>query len=247
MFQSILRQNVGKFKSLTVLSGFLQLESRALATQATTLMAWNANSAVLRHSNVLPGIHRRAIQISTANYCSEPKKKKQKKNPTAVDHVGRLDMRVGKIIGVNKAPDAEALYIVKVDCGEGYAREIVAGLAKFIPTEELTDRLVIVLCNLKASKLRGHLSEGMIMCATATDTIEPLIPPENSVPGDLVHCENYDRTPVETPRSRQKLFDSLADKLNTNAELIACYDGSFLYVPNKGSIRTKSLKNTRIA
>lgn len=253
MFQTVIRQNMNKFRSLNRLSGLLHMENQIVAKQTAsfTTLFTGANhkldQSILSHGRNCVSTH-----LSIARYCDAPaegekKKKKPKKNPAAVEHVGRLDLRVGRIVEVKKAADAETLYLTKVDCGEGYNREIVAGIAQYLPAEELKDRLVVVLCNLKASKLRGHLSEGMIMCAKGTDAMEPIIPPEGAKPGDLVHCENYERTPVETPRSRQKLFDPIAEHLKTNEELIACYDGSYLYVPDKGSVVTKSLKNVNIA
>lgn len=185
----------------------------------------------------------------SCSYCTEgdsqTKKKKQKKNAPAVEHVGRLDMRIGRVVEVEKAPDAETLYLTKIDIG-GDIREIVAGLAKFIPQDQLLNQNVVVLCNIKPSKLRGHLSEGMIMCAKSGEILEPLIPPANSAPGDLVYCENFERIPVETPRDKKKLFDPLAADLSTNGELIACYQSSYLYVPDKGNIAAKSLKNASI-
>lgn len=183
------------------------------------------------------------------DFCSQEqsnKKKKAKKNPPAVEHVGRLDMRVGTIVEVNKAPDADTLYLTKVDIG-GEFLSIVAGLTKYLTVDELIGRNVIILCNLKPSKLRGHLSEGMIMCAKNADSMEVLEPPANAKPGDLVYCESYDRTPVEGGRDKKRLYDSLASDMLTNDQLIACYKGSYLYVPEKGNIVVKSLKNAPIA
>lgn len=182
-------------------------------------------------------------------YCSgeqeKPKKKKPKKNAPAVEHVGRLDLRIGTIIEVNKAPDADTLYSTKVDIG-GEFLSIVAGLAKYIKADELLGKNVVVLCNLKPSKLRGHLSEGMLMCAKSGDTMELLEPPTNAKPGDLVHCESYERTPVENGRDKKRLYDPLAPDMTTNDQLIACYKGSYLYIPEKGNIVSKSLKNSNI-
>lgn len=183
------------------------------------------------------------------DFCDEPepkpKKKKQKKNPPAVDHVGRLDMRVGTVVEVNRAPDADTLYLTKVDIG-GEFLSIVAGLTKFLTIDELIGKNVVILCNLKPSKLRGHLSEGMIMCAKTDDKMELLEPPENAQPGDLVFCESYERVPVENGRDKKKLYDPLATDMFTNDQLVACYKGSYLYVPEKGNITTKSLKNAPI-
>lgn len=182
----------------------------------------------------------------TRNFCTESttKKKKPKKNPPAVEHVGRLDLRIGKIVEVNKAPDADTLYLTKVDIG-GEFLSIVAGLAKYLPADDLLGKNVVILCNLRPSKLRGHLSEGMIMCARSGDTMELLEPPENAQPGDLVYCESYDRVPA-ADRDKKRLYDPLAPDMLTNDQLIACYKGSYLYLPDKGNVTTKSLKNAPI-
>lgn len=202
--------------------------------------------------NSLDGSLKSTPSISIINpicrdFCSEEqpaKKKKQKKNPPAVEHVGRLDLRVGTIVEVNKAPDADTLYLTKIDIG-GEFLSIVAGLAKYIPSDELIGKNVVVLCNLKPSKLRGHLSEGMIMCAKNGDTMEVLEPPTNATPGDLVYCESYERTPA-AGRDKKRLYDPLAPDMATNNQLIACYKDSYLYIPDKGNIVTKSLKNANI-
>lgn len=178
--------------------------------------------------------------------CTESgKKKKSKKNPPAVEHVGRLDLRVGTIVEVDKAPDADTLYLTRIDIG-GEFLSIVAGLAKFFTVEQLIGKNVVVLCNLRPSKLRGHLSEGMIMCARSGDTLEVLEPPANAKPGDLVYCESYDRTPTDGARDKKRLYDPLAPDMFTNDDLVASYKGSYLYVPEKGNITVKSLKNSPI-
>lgn len=187
------------------------------------------------------------IQPIGRGFCTEtPKKKKQKKNPPAVEHVGRLDLRIGTVIEVEKAPDADTLYLTKVDIG-GEFLSIVAGLAKFHSIDELLGKNVVVLCNLKPSKLRGHLSEGMLMCAKIDDKMELLVPPSNARPGDLVYCENYERVPVQGGRDKKRLYDPLAADLLTNDQQIACYKGSYLYVPEKGNIVSQSLKNAPIS
>lgn len=181
-------------------------------------------------------------------YCTgeaQPKKK-QKKHPPAVDHVGRLDLRVGKILEVNVAPDAATLYLTRIDIG-GEVLSIVAGLAEKIPAERLTGEFAVILCNLKPSKLRGHLSEGMIMCAKSDGQTELLQPPKGAEPGDLVHCEGYDRVPVEVPRDRKRLYDTLAEDMMTDASAQACYKGACLYIPDKGTVKVSSLVNAPIA
>lgn len=73
---------------------------------------------------------------------------------------------------VNKHPDADSLYVEEVDVGEGKTRTIVSGLVKHVPIEEMQDRIAIFMCNLKPAKMRGVLSEGMLMCASTPEKVE---------------------------------------------------------------------------
>ena len=50
-------------------------------------------------------------------------------------------------------------YPVQVDVGEEKSRTVISGLVKFIPEPEMQDRMAIILCNLKPSKMRGIMSE----------------------------------------------------------------------------------------
>lgn len=67
---------------------------------------------------------------------------------------------------VTRHPDADSLYVEKIDVGEEKPRTVISGLVNFISIEELQDRLVVVLCNLKPSKMRGIESQGMVLCAS---------------------------------------------------------------------------------
>lgn len=97
----------------------------------------------------------------------EPKKGAQPAaTPEAEDGPHRLDIRVGKIVDVSKHPDADTLYVEKIDLGEATPRTIVSGLAKYVPLEEMQNRSVAVLCNLKPAKMRGVESQGMVLCAS---------------------------------------------------------------------------------
>ena len=63
--------------------------------------------------------------------------------------------------------------------------------------EEMRNRLVVVLCNLKPAKLKGVESKGMVLCASIANEdgkkfVEPLITPEGAAPGDRVHVEGYE-------------------------------------------------------
>lgn len=182
-----------------------------------------------------------------------PKEKKPKasgasKEPTEelpVDF-GRLDFRVGKIIEVNRHPDADSLYLEKIDCGEPQPRTVVSGLVKFVPIEEMKDRMVVVMCNLKPAKMRGITSEAMVMCASTPEKVEILSPPPSAVPGDLVHCEGFTRNPEPQLNPKKKVFETCAPDLTTNDSLQACYKGTPWNIPGKGFVVSQTLKNVNV-
>lgn len=186
-----------------------------------------------------------------------PKEKKPKKEkppaaaasaaePEAPIDIGRLDLRVGKIVDVQRHPDADSLYLEKIDCGEAQPRTVVSGLVKFVPIEEMRDRLVVVLCNLKPAKMRGVTSEAMVMCASTPEKVEVLSPPAGALPGDLVHCEGYNRQPDALLNPKKKIFETVAPGLLTNDQLVACYNGASLNVPGKGTVVAQTLKNANV-
>ncbi|KAH0503106.1 Tyrosine--tRNA ligase, cytoplasmic [Microtus ochrogaster] len=125
----------------------------------------------------------------------------------------RLDMRVGKIISVEKHPDADSLYVEKIDVGEAEPRTVVSGLVQFVPKEELQDRLVVVLCNLKPQKMRGVDSQGMLLCASiegVSRQVEPLDPPAGSAPGERVFVKGYEKgQPDVELKPKKNVFEKL--------------------------------------
>jgi methionine--tRNA ligase beta chain len=95
---------------------------------------------------------------------------------------GYLDFRVGRILSCERHPDADSLYVEKIDLNEEEPRTIVSGLVDYVPLEEMQNRLVVVLANLKARNMRGVKSHGMVMCASdeGHKKVEPLMPPEGA-------------------------------------------------------------------
>lgn len=75
----------------------------------------------------------------------------------------KVDLRVGRILECHKHPDADKLLIFKIDLGSGDIRQIVSSIAEFYQPEQLTGRSVVVVANLKPSKFRGEISQGMIL------------------------------------------------------------------------------------
>jgi methionyl-tRNA synthetase len=99
------------------------------------------------------------------------KKGKKKENDDCIEFgdFQKVDMRLGTVLSVEKHPDADKLLLVKVDVGEEEPRQVVAGLAEFFSPEELTGKQVVVVVNLTPRKLRGKLSQGMILAVKKED------------------------------------------------------------------------------
>lgn len=190
----------------------------------------------------------------TPSDSAKPTKEKKPKAPAAAKEsapelpvdFGRLDFRVGKIVEVSKHPDAESLYLEKIDCGEAQPRTVVSGLVKFVPIEEMQNRMVVVMCNLKPAKMRGVTSEAMVMCASTPEKVEVLSPPPTAVPGDLVHCDGYVRNPEPQLNPKKKVFETCAPDLTTNDSLQACYKGTPWNIPGKGFVVAQTLKNVNV-
>lgn len=160
--------------------------------------------------------------------------------------VSRLDFRVGRIVSAEKHPDADALYVEQVDVGEEKQRTVVSGLVRFIPVEEMQNRMAVLLCNLKPAKMRGVTSEAMVMCASTPEKVEILAPPEGSQPGELIQFEGYTRCPDPVLNPKKKIFETCAPDLKTNADKVAVYKGVPFTVPGKGVVVAQTLADVQV-
>ena len=82
----------------------------------------------------------------------------------SIDDFGKLDIRVGKVLDCQKVPKADKLLQFKIDDGLG-GRTIVSGIAKYYAPEDLIGKEVCFIANLEPRKLKGIISQGMILSA----------------------------------------------------------------------------------
>ncbi|WP_163655563.1 methionine--tRNA ligase [Listeria sp. PSOL-1] len=80
-----------------------------------------------------------------------------------IEDFNKLDLRVAEVKQVEKVKKADKLLCFKLDLGEGKLRQVLSGIAEFYTPEELLGKKVIVVANLEPVKLRGLMSEGMIL------------------------------------------------------------------------------------
>jgi methionyl-tRNA synthetase len=86
----------------------------------------------------------------------------------------KLDLRVAKVIEAKKVKKADKLLELKVDLGTEQ-RTIVAGVAEYYQPEELIGKKVVMLANLESTKIRGIVSEGMLLAASDDQGLEVLV------------------------------------------------------------------------
>ena len=97
----------------------------------------------------------------------------------------KLDIRVGKVLEVEDHPNADKLYLLKVDIGEKQI-QLVAGLKQHYQPQELKNKLIIVLTNLEPKVVRGKESQGMLLAAQSKDTVSMLMPDREVEVGSVI-------------------------------------------------------------
>ncbi|KDQ62433.1 hypothetical protein JAAARDRAFT_30344 [Jaapia argillacea MUCL 33604] len=134
-----------------------------------------------------------------------------------------IDLRVGLIVDVGKHPDADSLYVEQIDFGEETGpRTVVSGLVNYIPIEEMRNRLLVGVCNLKPANMRGVKSFAMVLAATSKEGkeggIELIKPPPGSKPGDKVYFEGSEfenATPLSQLNPKKKIFETIQPGFTT--------------------------------
>ena len=95
----------------------------------------------------------------------EEKPAKPSKAEITIDDFDKVELCVGKILEAKKHPKADKLLVFKVDVGTD-VRQIVSGIAAHYDPQTLVGKKVVVVKNLAPVKLRGELSQGMLLCAS---------------------------------------------------------------------------------
>ncbi len=112
--------------------------------------------------------------------------KADEKPEITIDDFEKIDLCVGEILEAKKHPKADKLLVFKINIGTEI-RQIVSGIAKFYNPDELVGKKVIVVKNLKAIKLRGEESHGMLLCGSdLADSYLELVNIDKCKPGDIV-------------------------------------------------------------
>ena len=124
----------------------------AVATMRTLEDQVTAEQARLLGKTVEPAT------VAPAEKAADPK--------IPVDDFVKVDLRVGQVLTAERVKGSDKLMHMTVDIGEAEPRTIVAGIAEAYAPDQLLNRKVVIVANLQPRKLKGILSNGMIVAAS---------------------------------------------------------------------------------
>ncbi len=154
------------------------------------------------------------------------------------DPFSKIDLRVAKIIDIKDHPQADKLYMLQLDLGALGKRVIVAGMKAFYSKDEMLGKKIIVVSNLKPAKLRGVMSNGMLLAAEDDEGNVVLLDPGDANPGTEVFVEGISREPVKILEFDD--FKSVSMKIGDNKEVV--YNDMVLMSKAGKVVADKSIK-----
>ncbi len=143
----------------------------------------------------------------------------------AEDPFSALALKVGKILSVENHPNADKLYVLRVDLGKE-TRQLCAGIKTWYVQEQLLGRNVIVVSNLKPATLRGVESQGMMLAAEKDGKVE-LLAAHKSEPGDHVGIDGI------SAGKNQITIEDFSKITITTKDRIAIYGSKPLKTPHE--------------
>uniref|UniRef100_A0A1D1Z7W7 Putative methionine--tRNA ligase n=1 Tax=Anthurium amnicola TaxID=1678845 RepID=A0A1D1Z7W7_9ARAE len=160
----------------------------------------------------------------------EEKKKLKEKEPVEKDvevSITVLSIQIGLILKAWKHPSADSLLVEEIDLGDGNIRQVVSGLAKYYSPDDLVNRRVVLVTNVKPGKLRDVTSCGLVLCASNQDhtAVEPLLPPEGAMLGEHVMFSGFEGKPEDVLNPKKKQLEKITSHLYTDDKGVATFMG----------------------
>ncbi|NDO57952.1 methionine--tRNA ligase [Lactobacillus reuteri] len=106
------------------------------------------------------------------------------KKPIRIDVFDKVELKVAQITAADHVEGADKLLKFHMDDGTEEGRQILSGIAKWYPDPSvLVGKKVLIVANLKPRKMRGELSQGMLLSAEKDGNVQVVTVPDNLVPG----------------------------------------------------------------
>ncbi len=130
-----------------------------------------ASYAVKEMPDLFPRLEAEKTEVVTEKVSEE--------NYISIEDFAKVELKVGKVLAAERVPKSDKLIKMKVDDGTK-ERTIVAGIGKFYTPEELINKNIVFVANLKPAKLMGIESQGMVLAASDEKGLS-LITPEKII------------------------------------------------------------------
>lgn len=124
-------------------------------------------TALALEGALFPRIDRNPSEAPPAPAAPEPV---DESNLISIEDFKKVELKTAKILSAEAMPGADKLLLLQVACG-GETRQIIAGIAKHYTPADLVGKTVVVVANLKPVKLRGQLSQGMVLAASSGEVL----------------------------------------------------------------------------
>ncbi|MBC7805596.1 MAG: methionine--tRNA ligase [Akkermansiaceae bacterium] len=99
-----------------------------------------------------------------------------------IDDFAKVQLKVAEVLSVTRVPNADKLLHLRISMGAGDERDLLSAIAEWYTPEELTGKKIVVIANLAPRKMRGIVSQGMLLAVDGPDGRPVLVTPETGVP-----------------------------------------------------------------
>lgn len=184
------------------------------------------------------------------------KKEKKEKSPKAAPAPAAplspsiIDLRIGHILRAVNHPNADSLYVSTIDCGDApgtentstdeatgkTVRTVCSGLSGLVPLEEMQDRKVVAICNLKPVTMRGIKSCAMVLAASPrvaegedshAGPVELVNPPADAPAGQRVAFDGWkEGEPEKVLNPKKKVWETFQPGFTTTENLEVAFEKS---------------------
>merc|ERR1711991_769886 len=129
----------------------------------------------------------------------------------------KVELRVGRILECEKHPEADKLYLEKIDVGEDEPRTVISGLVDFIPLDQM-------------------IGAAMVLCASNEDhtAVELVTPPPEAAPGERIVVEGLEIGPHVKVIKKSKFFRAATADMAISDDLFATYKGAKMITETSG-------------
>lgn len=146
-----------------------------------------------------------------------------------IEPAAQVAFRVGQIQHIELHPNADSLYVSQIAVESQPEKKTVtvcSGLVRYFTKQELQGRRVVLVSNLKSSKLRGITSEAMLLAAQSSkdpSVLELVEPPRDAAVGDALYFQGIE--PQPKANVKPKTWQLVQEKLQITHSGVISYDG----------------------